>query len=151
MDSIFIFSREYNEGKFIQDLTLAGFNILALVNLRRYYFKADQYDSSEIIVQKNYCLESGKKNEEYIRFFTGNDAPVIEEYEGDKVYCLGSNDEGTDCEHLLLDWCIEYLKINPDHLIVSVDENVYTLEHLLKAKKKNEFYWMYKAPEELIR
>ena len=65
-------------------------------------------------------------------------------------YCLGSNDGGTDCEHLLLDWCIEYLKINPDHLMVSVDENVYTQEHLLKAKERNEFYWMYKAPEELI-
>ncbi|UII33941.1 hypothetical protein LVD17_08950 [Fulvivirga ulvae] len=151
MEGIFIFSKAKKEEKFIQDLTLAGFRMRAYVRITGYYYRGKEYSSSEIVIEKDYYSKDKERLQEYLRFYIGEDTPVIEEYQGDKVYCLGSNDGGTDCEHLLLDWCIEYLKINPDHLIVSVDENVYSQEHLLKAKERNEFYWMYKAPEELLR
>jgi len=151
MDQISFYANTFDEEKFVKDLALASFRIKGRFIIDRYiYYKNGHYKNTELYLAKSYPDTPKEIKEEYFHLYTGEEYPEIEVYKEKKVICLGSTVSGTEAKRLAIELCIEYLKLNPEHILVSGDAYVYTLEHLLKAQEKQEYYWCYKTPEELL-
>lgn len=162
MEDVFIYSHQRNEGKFIQDIVLAAFKMYAKFELISYHFSSQKskartvykyeegntkYRCSVVVLSKSYPDD---EEDEYLNFYTGSGDHVIEEYDGRPAFSLGSTEKISGNYNITLDWCIEYLKINPDHVVCSHEGHIFTLGHLLKAKEQGARDWLYYPPDNLL-
>lgn len=152
MDKISFYAPQFDEEKFIQELAVVSFRVRAKFICDRYLYNKDgSYKCAELYIAKKYPGMTENVDEEYFHLYTNEEYPEVDKYLGKSIKCLGSTVSGTESKHLALEFCIEYLRHNSNHIIVSGDNYFYTLEHLLKAREKEEYFWCYKSPEELLK
>ncbi|MDF0717352.1 hypothetical protein PY092_14405 [Muricauda sp. 334s03] len=101
-------------------------------------------------------IEIAKKyiNDEYLSMDIITKREQIEQNHPDLLEILFKNQNyfmiaGTadaDCEHLIYDFSLSYLRLQPDHIICIYDEAFITAEGIKKIESKKGFYsgWMKK-------
>ncbi|MDN4163883.1 hypothetical protein QWY31_00140 [Cytophagales bacterium LB-30] len=100
-------------------------------------------------------ISRANDNQEY--FYLGIESvdDIIESYdllnlkfEDASFYRLAVTDQA-EFDHLIYDFALEYLRLNPDHCISLYGETFFFLEDMEKLESKGGYYkdWCYKKPE----
>lgn len=91
----------------------------------------------ELYISKKYKTLN-QENEDYFYLNLENDQIEIKD-ENKSYYRLGVTDQA-DYDHLMYDFSLEYLKLNPNHIISLYGESFFTITDLEKIELEGGYY-----------
>lgn len=103
-------------------------------------------ERAEVYIENRY-----NNDDEFPNYFYMDILPIKEQIElfnispikssiGSKLYYMLTGTDQADYDHLMYDFSLAYLRLNPDHLISLYDENLFTLGDMEKLESEGGYY-----------
>jgi hypothetical protein len=132
----------------LSSVFIAAFRAGLKVNLGQSKDSTDN-NNVELYIAKKY---QNVDEEEYFYLGIESESEAIRKYDllnlvakGNKYYRLAISDQANH-DHLMYDFALEYLRLNPDHSISLYGDSYFFLEDLEKIESKGGYYkdWCFK-------